>query len=69
LNTDGLAYIQDGELYFYVTKRVTGRQMTARCFDNTAARFAEQEKYAEIFETNKQMTKWLIHKLDALRNF
>jgi Ser/Thr protein kinase RdoA (MazF antagonist) len=29
--------------------------------------FAEQEKYMEIFETNKQMTKWLISKLDELR--
>ena len=29
--------------------------------------FAEQEKYMEIFETNKQMTKWLISKFDELR--
>ena len=29
--------------------------------------FAEQDKYAEILETNKQMTQWLIGKLDALR--
>jgi len=28
--------------------------------------FAEQEKYEEIFETNKQMTKWLIRKFDEL---
>ena len=28
--------------------------------------FAEQEKYMEIFETNKQMTKWLLSKWDAL---
>ena len=25
--------------------------------------FAEQEKYAEIFETNKKMTLWLMEKL------
>lgn len=29
--------------------------------------FSEQEKYKEIFETNKQMTKWLISKFDELR--
>ena len=29
--------------------------------------FAGQEKYAEIFETNKRMTGWLIEKLDQLR--
>ena len=29
--------------------------------------FAEQDKYAEIFETNRQMTKWLIDKFDELR--
>ena len=28
--------------------------------------FAEQDKYVEIFETNKQMTKWLIDKFDVL---
>ena len=28
--------------------------------------FAEQEKYAELFETNKKMTLWLISKLDEL---
>lgn len=30
--------------------------------------FSEQDKYAEIFETNKQMTQWLIRNFDALRN-
>ena len=29
--------------------------------------FAEQDKYAEIFETNKKMTNWLIRKFDELR--
>ncbi len=29
--------------------------------------FAEQEKYKEIFEINKQMTKWLFSKFDELR--
>ena len=28
--------------------------------------FAEQDKYVEIFETNRQMTKWLIDKFDEL---
>jgi Ser/Thr protein kinase RdoA (MazF antagonist)/AraC-like DNA-binding protein len=28
--------------------------------------FAEQAKYQEIFETNKEMTKWLIDRMDAL---
>lgn len=31
--------------------------------------FAEQEKYAEILETNKRMTLWLIQKFDELKNF
>ena len=30
--------------------------------------FAEQEKYAEILETNKRMTLWLIQKFDELKN-
>lgn len=29
--------------------------------------FAEQDKYVEIFETNRQMTKWLISKFDELQ--
>ena len=29
--------------------------------------FAEQDKYAEILEINKQMTKWLIEKFDELQ--
>ena len=29
--------------------------------------FAEQDKYAEIFETNKKMTLWLISELEELR--
>ena len=28
--------------------------------------FAEQDKYAEILETNKQMTQWLIRNFEAL---
>ena len=28
--------------------------------------FAEQEKYAELFETNKRMTLWLADHFDAL---
>lgn len=31
--------------------------------------FSEQEQYAELFETNLQMTKWLIDKFDALRGW
>jgi Ser/Thr protein kinase RdoA (MazF antagonist) len=30
--------------------------------------FAEQEKYAEIFETNKRMTAWLIENFEELKN-
>ena len=30
--------------------------------------FAGQDKYAEIFETNKQMTLWLIDRLEELKN-
>ena len=30
--------------------------------------FSEQDKYAEIFETNKQMTAWLIEKFEELKD-
>ena len=30
--------------------------------------FSEQDKYAEIFETNKRMTEWLIGKFEELNN-
>jgi hypothetical protein len=30
--------------------------------------FAEQDKYAEILEINKQMTLWLIEKLEELKD-
>ena len=30
--------------------------------------FAEQDKYAEIFETNKRMTAWLIEKFEELKD-
>ena len=30
--------------------------------------FAEQEKFAELFETNKQMTRWLIVKFEELKD-
>ena len=30
--------------------------------------FAEQDKYAEIFETNKRMTTWLIEKMEELKD-
>ena len=30
--------------------------------------FAEQDKYAEIFETNKRMTEWLIEKIEELKD-
>lgn len=30
--------------------------------------FAEQDKYAELFETNKRMTLWLIDKFEELKN-
>ena len=30
--------------------------------------FSEQDKYADVFETNKHMTAWLIGKLEELKN-
>ena len=30
--------------------------------------FAEQDKYAEIFETNKRMTVWLIENMEELKD-
>ena len=30
--------------------------------------FAEQDKYAELFETNKKMTTWLIEKIEELKD-
>ena len=29
--------------------------------------FAQQDKYAEIFETNKKMTLWLLSKLEEMK--
>ncbi len=37
--TDGQEYIQDGELYFYVTKRLSGTQMVSHSFGDGDARF------------------------------
>ena len=37
--TDGQEYIQDGELYFYVTKRLSGTQMVSHNFGDGDARF------------------------------
>lgn len=36
---DGKEYIQDGELYFYVTKRLSGTQMVSHSFGDGDARF------------------------------
>jgi len=30
--------------------------------------FAGQDKYAELFETNKRMTLWLIARFEELKN-
>lgn len=30
--------------------------------------FAEQDKYAEIYETNKRMTAWLIERFGELKD-
>ena len=30
--------------------------------------FSEQDKYAEVFETNKQMTLWLLRKFEELKD-
>ena len=37
--TEGQEYIQDGELYFYVTKRLSGTQMASHSFGDGDARF------------------------------
>ena len=37
--TDGQEYIQDGELYFYLTKRLPGKQMVSHSFGEGDARF------------------------------
>ena len=37
--TDGQEYVQDGELYFYVTKRLSGTQMVSHSFDEDDGRF------------------------------
>ena len=39
VTTDGQEYIQDGELYFYVTKRLSGTQMASHSFGDGDARF------------------------------
>lgn len=37
--TDGQEYIQDGELYFYITRRLSGTQMVSHSFGDGDARF------------------------------
>ena len=37
--TDGAEYIQDGEIYFYLTRRLPGKQMVSHRFRNGDARF------------------------------
>ena len=39
LTTSGAEYIQDGEVYFYLTKRLPGRQMVSHRFQNGDGRF------------------------------
>lgn len=39
VTTDGQEYIQDGELYFYVTRRLSGTQMVSHSFGDGDARF------------------------------
>ena len=36
---DGQEYIQDGELYFYLTRRLPGKQLVSHCFGDGDARF------------------------------
>ena len=31
--------------------------------------FAEQDKYAELFETNRKMTAWLMDRWEGLKDF
>ena len=35
---------------------------------NNNAWFSEQDKYFEIYDTNKRMTAWLIEKFDELKD-
>lgn len=37
--TDGREYVRDGEQYFYLTRRLPGKQITAHSFDDGNARF------------------------------
>ena len=39
LTTDGQEYIQDGEVYFYLTRRLPGKQMASHSFGEGDARF------------------------------
>ena len=39
LTTGGAEYIQDGEVYFHLTKRLPGQQMVSHRFDNGDGRF------------------------------
>lgn len=39
LTSDGRDYVQDGELYFYLTKRLPGTQLVSRRFDDGDGRF------------------------------
>ena len=39
LTTDGKEYIQDGEVYFYLTRRLPGKQMASHSFGEGDARF------------------------------
>ena len=39
ITADGREYVQDGELFFYVTRRMKGEQMVSHRFDGSDARF------------------------------
>lgn len=56
--TDGRAYVQDGALFFYVTRRIVGTQLTARDFyerDHTAKAQLLGESIGKLHRALRQM--------------
>lgn len=56
--TDGRAYVQDGALFFYVTRRIVGTQLTARDFygrDRTAKAQLLGEAIGKLHRALRQM--------------
>lgn len=57
--TDGRAYVQDGPLFFYMTRRIVGTQLTARDFygsDHTAKAQLLGESIGKLHRALRQVT-------------